>query len=134
MGSPPQDHPGGPARCILGRDLPGNADQDLVGSRPPERGLAAARDARDYLLGPAASAPACDRRLPGSDAEIDAEAQSGVPRAEAAPGEIAQSELSGGHRHAERSNDHASRRVVSGRVAASRQSAGALAPSRTGPD
>jgi hypothetical protein len=33
MGAPPQDHPRGPARGILGRDSAGNPDQNPVGIR-----------------------------------------------------------------------------------------------------
>src|SRR6185312_6204207 len=101
MGTPSKDRPGGSSRCILGRDLAEHPDQNSAGARLPERQLAAARHARDDLLGAAASTPACDGRLPGGDAEIDAEAQCRVPRLEATAGQVARSALSSGYRYAE---------------------------------
>src|SRR5690242_747921 len=127
MGTPAKDQPGGPARCILGRDLAGNTDQGPFGPRLSDRQPPAARDASDDLLGAAASAPAREWQLPGGDAEIDAEAQSRMSRPEGVADQNIESELSGGHRHAERPDGRAAGRSVSGRVAASCQSAGALA-------
>src|SRR5438270_13037753 len=110
--TPPQDHAGGSARCILDRDVAGKLEQDPAGTRVPARQPAAARDARDDFLGAVAGAPACDGRLSGGDAKINAEAQSRVPWAEGTAGQIAQSKISSGHRHAERSDPGAARRAV----------------------
>src|SRR5438105_9559103 len=127
MGTPPQDHPDRPARCILGRDLARNPDQNPVGPCLPSHELAAARHARDDLLGAAALAPACNRRLLDGDAEIDVEAQPRVPRTEAIANQIAQSELSRGHCHLEGPDFDAPRRAFSWQAAGARPRAGTLA-------
>jgi len=126
MGTPPQDHPCGPARRILGRDSAGNPDQNPIGTRLSDRQHAAARDARDDFLGATASAPANDGRLPDDDAEIDAQAQSRMPWAAGAANHVTQSQLSSGSRHAEGSDPDASSRAISRRATGACRRTGTL--------
>src|SRR4051794_30604851 len=116
MGPPPQDRPFGAARRIPGRDSAGKPDQNPVCTPLPDRQHAAARDARNALLGAAANASAHNGRLPDRDAEIDAEAQSRMPWAEGIASQIAQPQLSSGSCDAKGAAPDAPRRTISRRV------------------